>query len=297
MSTTSSPSRLRPQAPSGPFRVMAGRAAFAVVVYVAMLAGPLAAADRAQSPSGSPLVALSEIDPTISQDIRYASTANFTGKRVPGYEAPACWLRPAVAAALAKVQADLVAASPPLSLRVFDCYRPRRSVRAFVDWVGQRDDGKTRGYYPSVRRDALIARGYIGAASAHSRGIAVDLTIVRLAPAGDGGALPLDGDKRGHATTPCTEAGPASNLAAGGIDMGTTFDCFDVKSHTAAGGLTPDQRQARATLKSAMERRGFRNYAREWWHFSYPAADDGRSFDVPINAGPSTMPDLTKKRR
>jgi D-alanyl-D-alanine dipeptidase len=31
-----------------------------------------------------------------------------------------------------------------------------------------------------------------------------------------------------------------------------------------------------------MGRRGFVNYKREWWHFSYPAADQRRAYDVPV---------------
>ena len=68
------------------------------------------------------------------------------------------------------------------------------------------------------------------------------------------------------------------------LDMGTTFDCFDRKSHTDAPGLTGEQRKARQLLRRVMEQQGFANYAKEWWHFTFSGADDGRSFDVPIRA-------------
>jgi D-alanyl-D-alanine dipeptidase len=31
-----------------------------------------------------------------------------------------------------------------------------------------------------------------------------------------------------------------------------------------------------------MTRQGFKNYFREWWHFSYPAADGRTEFDFSI---------------
>src|SRR4030095_10596232 len=78
-------------------------------------------------------VYLRDLDPTILQDMRYAGRDNFTGKPVPGYDAPECvLLRPAVEA-LAAVQADLRAKG--LALKVYDCYRPARAVAAFVEWA------------------------------------------------------------------------------------------------------------------------------------------------------------------
>jgi D-alanyl-D-alanine dipeptidase len=64
--------------------------------------------------------------------------------------------------------------------------------------------------------------------------------------------------------------------------MGTGYDCFDAKSWTRAAGLTAQQRARRALLLQAMTRRGFVNYKREWWHFSYPAADPRREYDFPV---------------
>jgi D-alanyl-D-alanine dipeptidase len=62
--------------------------------------------------------------------------------------------------------------------------------------------------------------------------------------------------------------------------MGTGYDCFDTASHTASAAVSEQQRQRRATLVAAMHKRGFRNYFREWWHFSY--ATPAASYDVPI---------------
>ncbi len=237
----------------------------------------------------SSLVALSRIDPTIRQDIRYAGSGNFTGRPVPGYSNAECWLRAPVAHALAKVQADLARETPPLSLKVFDCYRPRRAVEAFAKWAEAADDGATRHYHPNVARGALLPLGYIGRTSTHSKGIAVDLTLV--AQEGSGGSQSKHGGKTEHgrgASAPCTHSSDRTHDATS-LDMGTAFDCFDPKSHTAAGGLTEEQKRARNLLKRVMQRHGFENYAKEWWHYTFSAADDGRTFDVPVGPAQSGM--------
>lgn len=243
---------------------------------VAMLAVICAFFARPVFAGGTGLVALSEIDPSIRQDMRYATARNFTGDRVRGYEAGECWLRPSVAHALANVQRDLLANESGLTLKVFDCYRPRRSVRAFVDWAGRAEDGRTRNYYPNLSRPELLSLGYIGRNSSHSKGIAVDLTLVRTSPKDVASS-------RDDAKTACTGTSDEAFDPAS-LDMGTTFDCFDPKSHTARSGLSSEQRNARQTLKRYMERHGFSNYRKEWWHYTYGAADDGRSFDVPVKS-------------
>jgi zinc D-Ala-D-Ala dipeptidase len=65
------------------------------------------------------------------------------------------------------------------------------------------------------------------------------------------------------------------------VDMGTGYDCSDLKAHTAATSITPAQRRWRNTLLTAMARQNFVNYAKEWWHFSLPGAGS-RSYDFPI---------------
>jgi D-alanyl-D-alanine dipeptidase len=132
----------------------------------------------------------------------------------------------------------------------------------------------TRRFYPALSKDRLFALGYIAAHSAHSRGVAVDLTIVPK-----GSAQPsFDATARYDSC-----AGPAMARAPdNSLDMGTSFDCFSVKSWTRASGLTADERTRRELLVRAMARHGFVNYKREWWHFSYPAADRRRAYDLPV---------------
>jgi D-alanyl-D-alanine dipeptidase len=292
-----------------------------------LLTAPAAARDL---PKG--FVYLRDVAPAIAQDIRYATSDNFTGRPLPGYEAPKCVLRRTVAQALARVAAELAQAHDPekgdpvfgkdhapgkdvrLGLKVYDCYRPARAVRAFWRWAHDPRSGGSKRFYPHVPKSELFARGYIAAHSRHSAGIAVDLTLVPLGSAqppaahsrasgnpepqaqtlqvSPGSPLePVLGPAAGRtrvrgrtvnaaSAAPCTA--PAAQRAPDtSLDMGTGFDCLDVKSYTRSGKVTPAQRHWRNVLKAAMTRAGFRNYFREWWHYEF-AGSPRRSYDFPI---------------
>jgi zinc D-Ala-D-Ala dipeptidase len=105
-------------------------------------------------------------DSTIQVDARYAGSNNFTGRPLPGYDAPRALLRREVAAALVRVQARL--RSGGLGLRVWDGYRPVRATLAMVEWAER--SGRT----------SLLDDGYIARRSRHNLGVAVDLTMVDL---------------------------------------------------------------------------------------------------------------------
>jgi D-alanyl-D-alanine dipeptidase len=206
-----------------------------------------------EPPPGPPLVAIATLDGTIVEDLRYAGPDNFTGAPVPGYEAARCLLAEPAARALVAVQADLRAVG--MGLQVFDCYRPQRAVDHFVRWAASGGGRSDEAYHPRVPRDELVARGYIAATSAHSRGSAVDLTLVSLDSWG--GSTPLD--------------------------MGTEFDFFDERSHADSGDVSSAARENRRLLREAMQRRGFQPLPQEWWHFTYqPEPYPDRSFDVPV---------------
>jgi zinc D-Ala-D-Ala dipeptidase len=100
---------------------------------------------------------LSQIEPDIVLDLRYATDNNFVKKVL--YDCPRCFLRPETAKALVSVHSDL--SKMGLGLKVFDCYRPQ-SVQ-YQLWE----------IMPDHRYVAHPAKG-----SMHNRGIAVDLTIV-----------------------------------------------------------------------------------------------------------------------
>jgi zinc D-Ala-D-Ala dipeptidase len=112
------------------------------------------------------LVDVRSRDSTIRVDARYATSNNFTGKPLPGYEARRSLLRREAAIALAKVQARL--RSRGLGLLIYDGYRPVRATLAMVDWAKQ-----------SGRQD-LLRQQYIARRSRHNLGLAVDLTLVDL---------------------------------------------------------------------------------------------------------------------
>jgi zinc D-Ala-D-Ala dipeptidase len=222
----------------------------------------------------SPLVYLRDVDPSILQEMRYATENNFTGRVVPGYRAGECILLRPVAVALAKVQADL--RRKGLSLKVYDCLRPVRAVHAFVTWGEMQAAGKNvPRFHPRTPKDRVVSLGYIAAYSAHSRGVAVDLTIVPL-PAAH--SRPFDPQTRYGACN-----GPkAARAPDNSIDMGTSFDCFDVMSFTHSREITPQQKHWRQVLLAAMHAQGFHNYWREWWHFTLAVPGANRSYDFPI---------------
>jgi zinc D-Ala-D-Ala dipeptidase len=243
------------------------RLAARLMTILALLT-PVTADARGALPPG--FVYLRDIDPSIAQDMRYAGIDNFTGHRLPGYDAPECVLRNDAALALKRVQADL--ARQNLSLKTYDCYRPIRAVAAMARW-SQSGDTTTKRFYPELEKRTLFAYGYIAAQSVHSTGTAIDLTLIaRNAP-----PAPYDPSVRyGACTGPAPARAPDNSL-----DMGTGFDCFDPRSYTASGLIAPEQKRARAALLAAMHAHGFRNYFREWWHFTY-GPRPAQAYDVPI---------------
>ena len=66
------------------------------------------------------------------------------------------------------------------------------------------------------------------------------------------------------------------------VDMGTGYDCFDLNSRTRSTTISPEAQRWRARLVAAMSRHGFRNYHREWWHFSFSLPLPLAHYDFPI---------------
>jgi D-alanyl-D-alanine dipeptidase len=240
-----------------------------VVFLIAVIgASPLVAGEM---PDG--FVYLRDVDPTIHQDMRYAGMQNFTGHAVPGYGAPECVLAKQAAEALKAVQGEL--RQKQLALKVYDCYRPARAVAAFVAWSKLPDDPKAKSiYYPLLEKRDLFP-AFIALVSSHSRGATMDLTIVPL-DAGEPASPAPD------APRPCTAA-IGERAPDTGIDMGTAFDCFDVKAHTVVPGLDAPQQQNRQMLVDVMARHGFKNYEKEWWHYTLEGEPHPDTvFDFPI---------------
>jgi D-alanyl-D-alanine dipeptidase len=220
-------------------------------------------------------VDIQDVIPNIQLDVRYFSQHNFVGDKVDGYNAAKCILTRPAADALSKVQKDLSQFS--LSLKIYDCYRPQRAVNHFVRWAKEIDNTKTKKeFYPTIDKRNLFSDGYIDSKSGHSRGSTIDLTIVPLpTPHQDSYVA---GQKLSECYLPAEQ-----RFHDNSIDMGTGFDCFHELSHTENKNIGHQQRINRMLLKSLMEEHGFRNFEKEWWHFTlnnepYP----GTYFDFAI---------------
>ena len=182
-----------------------------------------AAAQAQTAPKGA-FVSLDDAVPSIRQDIRYRTAHNFIGRRIDGYREARCIVTRQTAEALARVQAGVL--KQGYTLKVYDCYRPQRAVDQFVRWGKRLSDQKMKAeFYPRVRKSRVFKEGYIAEKSGHSRGSTVDLTLVKRS------SRRKDGTYRpGQKLVDC--AGPFSKRFRDcSVDMGTGYDCFDVRSH------------------------------------------------------------------
>lgn len=218
---------------------------------------------------------LEEIDPTILQEISYAGDHNIVGRPLAGYLKDRCVISSKVAHALSGVQRD--ANLKGYTLKVYEAYRPLKAIEDFVFWVMNSDDQLMKEeFYKYTDKVELFKLGYIGLRSTHTRGAAVDVTLVELPvtqqPAFVKGMLLKDG------TLPKKDRFPDNS-----IDMGTGFDCMCDLSHTLNPSISQEAKENRLLLKGLMENRGFENYHLEWWHYTYldePFPETYFDFDI-----------------
>jgi len=96
----------------------------------------------------------------------------------------------------------------------------------------------------------LFADGYIASRSRHNLGLAIDLTLVD------------------------------HSMGGREVDMGTPYDTLNESAHWAnATGRTLRYRQL---LRRVMEEEGFRQYEKEWWHYSFEVPGDTPAFDLEV---------------
>ena len=158
--------------------------------------------------------------PEIERVMAYGSPNNFTGAPLPGYHGTRAWLHESCIESLLSIASEL--GEMGFRLRLYDAYRPARAVAAMLDWARR------------VGKESLLEEGYLAPISRHSKGCAVDVTLVD------------------------TESGRE-------LDMGTPWDAFDARSHSAWGeGLV---RINRDRLRQPFLRWGWRAAQTEWWHF------------------------------
>jgi D-alanyl-D-alanine dipeptidase len=159
--------------------------------------------------------------------LAYATDENFTGHAV--YRRAAAYLHPDGAAHLGRAAA--LAAPLGLKLRIFDAFRPSEA-----QW-------KLWEHTPDPMFLADPRRG-----SPHSRGVAVDLTLV---------------ERGGRA-----------------LDMGTPFDDFTPRSWHGDVTISPEAQRNRLLLLGLMSAAGWDFYSKEWWHYqlfnarAYPLYSD-----------------------
>ena len=233
-------------------------------------------APRTELPPG--FARLSEVAPEIAREIRYTTAFNFVGAPIDGYLAPECILTDEAAAALQRAAAEL--ARRDLGLKVYDCYRPQQAVDHFIRWIRRPDDQAMKtAFYPDEPKHTLVHQGYISTRSGHSRGSTVDLTLVRL-PAAERVRTHFPADS----LAPRCDVPYAGRLDEHDLDMGTAYDCLSPLAATASAAVSAEARANRRTLVGAMSRAGFRNYAKEWWHFTLRGEPHtGQYFDFPVD--------------
>jgi D-alanyl-D-alanine dipeptidase len=246
----------RPEGGASRRSYLSAAATLAATILVTIT--PLAAS---ATPLPASFVRLTDIDPSIRQDIRYAGSDDFLHRKVSGYDAPVCILTRQAAQALAGVQKAIAARG--LTLVVFDCYRPARAVADMGKWTREGGPPDPQ-WYPKVRRGDLIAKGYVGELSTHSRGSTVDVAIART-------------------DHPSSTKRACGAIDADTLDFATGFDCFDPMSETAHRPLGDEAMANRKLLVDVMRTGGFKNYAREWWHFTLANEPFARErFDFPV---------------
>ncbi|WP_445954946.1 M15 family metallopeptidase [Yeosuana sp.] len=187
-----------------------------------------------QLPKG--FVYVKDIVPDLNVELRYNTNNNFVGKRIEGYRSNKLILTTEAAYALKQVQEALQ--NQNLCLLVYDGYRPQRAVNHFMNWAQNLNDTVNKQkYYPYVKKKDLFKEEYIATRSGHSRGSTLDLTIID-----------------GNTGKP--------------IDMGSSYDFFGEASWVNFEGISKEQKANRQLLQTVMLQYGFRNYPKEWWHFT-----------------------------
>jgi len=196
-------------------------------------------------------VYLNDIDDSIIIDLKYYSNENFTGQYVEGYLSNNAILTKESALALSDAQDDFNKLG--YSLILYDAYRPQRAVDFFVQWSNNPHDTiNKRIYYPNIKKSELFEFGYIAYKSGHSRGSTVDVSLIEI----------------------------STNKL---LDMGTIFDYFGIESHTFFDDISEKQKSNRLILYEIMSNNGFKNYSKEWWHFTLKNEPYQKYFDFLVN--------------
>ena len=184
-------------------------------------------------------VILKEVIPDLIVDLRYRAHDNFMGKPVEGYNSNEAVGTIELANALKKAQK--VFNSYGFGIKIYDSYRPQRSVNDFIRWSQVQSDTISKAsFYPKLNKNSLFDLGFIAEKSGHSRGSTVDITLTHI-----------KGGKKGDE-----------------IDMGGPWDFFGNLSHYSFSEISEKQKQNRKLLREILINSGFDPYNKEWWHFT-----------------------------
>lgn len=190
------------------------------------------------------LVNIKSVDPAIIIDLRYATDRNITRKAIypRGMQA---YVRPPVAERLVAAQKFL--RSKGYGLKIWDAFRPKSAQQ--VLWKATSDQ-------------SYVADPNGGVGSMHTRGVAVDATLV---------------DSWGR-----------------DIEMPTDFDSFTPAAMLVYTGNSQNVRSHLTILQRAMARSGFYGLRTEWWHFcaedwaKYPPIDPAAEPEQPAQEAPKS---------
>jgi D-alanyl-D-alanine dipeptidase len=179
---------------------------------------PIAALGQGTSPvPDSEFVDIQRVDPTILVDLRYASPNNFTHRPLYPPGMPAL-VRASVAQRLVFAQKYLKAHG--FGLKIWDAYRPSAAQQQL---------------WQATPNNSYVADPKDGIGSMHTRGAAVDATLV--------------------------------DLKGNEVAMPTPFDNFTPAAMLEYQGPNPVIRSNLKLLQKAMARAGFYGLRTEWWHF------------------------------
>lgn len=152
-------------------------------------------------------VYLEEVDASIIQDIKFATSKNIVGRPLPGYKKPRCILTKKTALALAEAQKRFKIMG--YSLKIFQGYQPKQSGVALQAWTRNIKDTKAWAqYYPKLDKvDVLSHQFRQWKPDAYSRGSTVALGLVEISPSGK---APMNMDLGYHENDFSLDMGPAT---------------------------------------------------------------------------------------
>jgi len=196
----------------------------------------------------------------IKSELKYATTKNFVGRVINGYEpdlTSLALLTPKAARKLCAVQNALIQ-QYHFGLLIYDAYRPKRAVQDFLHWtkqdvVNQYELERKEKHYPRIHKNQLFKLGYLSEDSNHCYGNTVDLVLIDI----------------------------ATNKA---LDMGARFDYMDTISRTTATSHEIGEHafQHRKILSDVMNKFDFQPYIEEFWHFCHGGMK-GREVSEPMD--------------